>query len=92
MTTTLNTPLTGDTLVKRAQVLADINKDNYDPKERSFEIHKSTSHEKKELRLLKREYKTFKGTSKHTQKRDELVKAIMDAGIPKWGNVSLSLI
>lgn len=89
MQTTLNTELKGDTLNKRADIQREINSSTYSSKERSFEMYKQTTHEKKEVKLLKREYKKFKGTAAHTQKRDELANQIMKTS-PKF-NVTLNL-
>ena len=92
MQTILNSEITYDTLRRRFEVYEEINKSVYKPSEVAEEretLYKHTPHEKKELKLLKREYKAFRGTPKHTQKRDELANQIMKTS-PKF-NVTLNL-
>ena len=92
MQTIVNSEITQDSFRKRLEVQAEINKNVFRPSEVAKEretLYRHTPHEKKELKLLKYSYKTFKGTLKHTQKRDELANLIMKTS-PKF-NVTLNL-
>lgn len=89
MTTDITTPITSDILRKRQEVQTEINKNNYDPKERSFEIYKKWFKEKQELKLAKKEYKKLNHLPKYQQGANDLMNQILSGKLPKWGGIKM---
>lgn len=89
MTTDINTPITSDVLRKRQEVHHEINSNNYDPKERSFEIHKKWFKEKQELKLAKKEYRKLHHTQKYQEGANALMNQILSGKLPKWGGIKM---
>lgn len=88
MVTQLNTPLNSDYFSKRAAVQTEINRNKIEPVNTS----RRSFHEKKELKLAKKEYNKLKNTQKFLDDKNSILHQIMSTELPKWGSIKLTLL